>query len=94
MTHGGSLDAGRDAGKHPGQRGAVRYVRGVPEKIALDAQTDLLPRCPWCEVPLQRIAWHKIRGGPTVGYLVVLSCGICRGMLDALADTPRHASAG
>ena len=42
------------------------------------------PMCPWCETPLARIHWHKIRGGPLLNYVAVLSCAACRGVFDVL----------
>jgi hypothetical protein len=42
------------------------------------------PLCPWCETPLGLVHWHKIRGGPLLHYVAVLSCAACRGVLDVL----------
>ena len=53
-------------------------------KIFLEERTEY-PLCPWCDAPLARIHWHRIRGGPALlHYVVVLSCGACRAVLDVL----------
>lgn len=53
-------------------------------KIVLE-RTDAPPLCSACGVPLVRMWWHKIRGGPaTLPYTVVLSCGGCRTLIDVL----------
>ncbi len=60
-------------------------------KVVLERR-DEFPLCPACDLPLARILWHKIRGGPAMlAYAVVLSCGGCRTMLDVLASSPGHA---
>jgi hypothetical protein len=43
------------------------------------------PLCPWCAATLTRIRWHKVHGGPSVPYMIVLSCERCRAVLDCLA---------
>lgn len=53
------------------------------DKIILE-EDAAHPTCPWCETPLAHIHWHKIRGGPLLSYVAVLSCAACHGVLDVL----------
>lgn len=70
---------------------AVDPLAPFAGKIALERHEEF-PLCPACDVPLTRLCWHKIRGGPPMlPYVVVLSCGGCRTMLDVVASSPRHA---
>ena len=66
------------------RREYVRRVQPFTGKIVLE-EAATPPRCPACEAPLDRLHWHKIRGGPSLmHYVVVLSCPGCRGVLDIL----------
>ncbi|HXF94584.1 MAG TPA: hypothetical protein VNI61_00640 [Gemmatimonadales bacterium] len=58
-------------------------------KVTLDP-ADRSPLCPWCDGLLDRLRWHKVRGGPPVGYLIVLSCGHCGGVVDCAAGHGYH----
>lgn len=63
----------------------VGLVESFTGKVALE-ESLAHPLCPWCQGPLDLIHWHKIRGGPMlVPYVLVLSCAVCRGVLDVLA---------
>ena len=61
----------------------VRRVQPFTDKIALEP-AEAHPLCPWCETPLARMHWHRVRGGPLLHYVAVLSCAACRGVLDVL----------
>lgn len=62
-------------------------------KVGLERRHEI-PLCPACGLPLARIHWHKIRGGPsTLPYTVVLSCGGCRTLLDVLSGSASHVAA-
>lgn len=62
-------------------------------KIAI-AESTAHPLCPWCEAPLARIHWHKVRGGPALlNYVAVLSCTACRAVLDILEGGGRSGGA-
>jgi hypothetical protein len=61
-------------------------------KIAL-ASSETPPLCPWCQATLSRVYWHKVRGGPAVPYVILLSCGSCRAVLDWLSASSHHQSA-
>lgn len=65
----------------------------APEKIALSV-TESFPVCPWCDAVLDRVRWHKVRRGPPVAYLIVVSCHRCRAVLDCLSGGDRAAGAG
>lgn len=61
-------------------------------KIVLEQRAEF-PLCPGCALPLARVSWHKIRGGPrTVAYTVLLSCAGCRTLLDVLSSGAKHAA--
>lgn len=52
------------------------------------------PLCPSCGLPLARLHWHKVRGGPPLAYVVILSCGGCGALFDLLAGGGGDAVAG
>jgi hypothetical protein len=59
-------------------------VHPFTDKIVLEERAEH-PLCPWCESPVSRVHWHRIRGGPmALHYVVVLSCAACRAALDIL----------
>ena len=54
-------------------------------------QSDEHPFCPWCEASLDRLHWHKVRGGPALlQYVAVISCAECGGALDVLEGGGKH----
>ena len=63
-----------------------------PEKVAL-VFTEAFPTCPWCDAVLDRVLWHKVRSGPPVAYVIVVSCARCRGVLDCLSGGDASAGA-
>lgn len=63
-------------------------------KIVLERR-DEFPLCAGCGLPLHRIRWHKIRGGPsTFPYTVILSCAGCGYALEFLTGGANAAAAG
>ncbi len=64
----------------------------APAKVPL-VLTASFPVCPWCDAVLDRVLWHKARGGPPVAYFIVVSCPRCRGVLDCPSggDAASHA---
>jgi hypothetical protein len=58
-------------------------------------ETDEHPCCPSCEAPLDRLHWHKVRGGPALlTYVAVISCAACGAVLDVLEGGGKHGAAG
>jgi hypothetical protein len=50
----------------------------MAEKPLLEESTHP-PLCPHCQTPLQKLQWHKVKGGPSaMGYIALISCGACR----------------
>jgi hypothetical protein len=57
----------------------------VSEKPLLE-ESEQPPICPHCNVPLRKLDWHRVRGGPmSISYLVLISCGSCRALLGSAA---------
>jgi hypothetical protein len=61
-------------------------VAGETDKVQLTGG-ESYPLCPWCGVPLRVIHWHKVRAGPPLEYVAMLSCPSCHGVLEGLAHS-------
>jgi hypothetical protein len=55
-------------------------------KVAL-SRSPTFPCCPWCATPLPVSHWHKVRAGPPLAYVAILSCPGCHAVLEGIGHT-------